>query len=72
MNRRSFPHEAVGAIFQVVGEGNSHSEVCDLTAPTHPETVSVDACHCVTVARLSAGLLGLCRPCEDVSPLSRN
>lgn len=54
VNRRSFPHEAVVAIFQVVGGGNSHSEVCDshcdMTAPTHAETVSVGACRSVAVA----------------------
>jgi hypothetical protein len=73
VNRRSFPHEAVMAIFQVVGEGNSHSEVCDshcdMTAPTHAETVSV-VLSLLQLARLSAGFRGLCRPGGYVSRLT--
>jgi hypothetical protein len=72
VSRSSYPRKAVGAIFQVVGEGNSHSEFV-LTAPTSAAAVSVDACHRCEASSVSSGASRVWRPmCHSPGPLSRD
>ena len=63
VSKSRYLRKAVGAIFQVVNEGNSHSEVCLRLRPPAPRP-----CQWMrdTTARLSAGVLGFLAPCVTV------